>query len=145
MLMDSCTWWSYGASKFPLSIFVFYFHIVQILQSYTGWLQVCSRPNETIITYGKHALQQTRSKDAESDIEVAFDMSSQPLLQTAPGTADFHREHERVLLIMSYRQKNRTTNTSRTKSLLRQRTNIPLMAQFHRNTRRSCHWSSKLR
>lgn len=70
-------------------------------------------------------------------------MSSQPLLQTAPGKTSQSQLH--LPLLIPFRQAHRSPNPSRAQSLLCQRTNLPLMAELYRHPRRSSRGSPQLR
>ena len=91
-----------------------------------------------------------------------LNMSSQPLLQTAPGMfygpvkpialpiapskkCHVAKAFNSKLTTSSTRQKNRPTNPSRTKSLLCQRAHFPIMAELHRYPWSSSNWYAELR
>jgi hypothetical protein len=71
-------------------------------------------------------------------------MSSQPLLQTAPGKTQSTLSHPRPRLTYP-RQAHRPAYPRRAQSLLRQRAYLPLMAQLHRHPRRPRNWAPQLR
>ena len=79
---------------------------------------------------------------------VVIAMSTQPLLQTAPGSSQpprntaLSRAPPSFLLTFFPRQAHRAPDPRRTQSLLRQRAHLPLMAQLHRYPRRPRHRSS---
>jgi hypothetical protein len=78
-------------------------------------------------------------------------MSSQPLLQTAPGKLSTNPEPTSLNHIPqstttnNHRQANRPPHPRRAQSLLRQRAHLPLLAQFHRHPRWTSRWTPELR
>lgn len=91
-------------------------------------------------------IRQASNHSSSDESLLPANMSSQPLLQTAPGNTcpicTFNFTFE-VLTVS--RQAHCSPNQSRTQGLLRQRKNLPLMAEFHRHPRWSSRWSSQLR
>lgn len=76
-------------------------------------------------------------------------MSSQPLLQSAPGTSSPtltpNPLHSQLTPSPLPRKTHRPPHTCRTQSLLRQRTDLPRLPQLHRPARRPRHRAPKLR